>query len=140
MSQPTSFTPEADIHYIQGVTDLYQTSQEKGFIEAAQYPLAWEVIFDNNKEGKVMVEDILKTFHEGFPKEKGKLFKLDGEVSDIARCITCIFKDSDAFRQFLKTAMKDKVIVDESEKRIIPSQLLVDKAKQVLQSQKLVLA
>lgn len=127
------------VQYIEGVTDLYQTTAEKGFKTPEQHPLAWEVIYHNNEAGKSFTLHLLQAFDD-FPKERGYISELQGEASDIARCVTCVFKDNDAFRYILNKTMEGKVIYDESKKQIVPRQELINQAKEVTKVKELAMA
>ena len=64
-----------DIKALEGVTNIYPSAEAKGFTDAEKYPIAWEVIFINDKIGQEFTANIQKTFSE-LPKEKGYLLGL----------------------------------------------------------------
>ena len=126
------------IKIIQGVTNVYDSSEAKGFEDAENYPLAWELIFVNDEAGKEFSLNATKTFR-GIPKEQGYVLDFQGEHSDPARCLECVFKTKDAFRKFLNESMNGMAILDERTKEIAPKMKLLENAGKVL-SAKLTMA
>ena len=55
----------------------------------------------------------------------------EGDHSDMARCVECVFADKHTFKKVLKEALPGMVILDERKKAIIPKQKLVDEAGKI---------
>lgn len=114
-----------NIKTVEGITNVYDSKEMKGFDLSENYPIAWEVIFINDKAGKEFAGNIRKAFSE-LPQEKGYIVDFEGEPSDVARCMECVFADKHIFKKVLNESLSDMVILDEREKTIIPKQKLVD--------------
>lgn len=121
----------ADTKVIYAVTQVYDSSEAKSFRESEQYPIAWEIIFDNDAVGKEFAENVIAALTKT-PKEKACLIGFEGYSSESARCFECAFKDRDSFRQFLNASMQNLTIYDEQQSKVIPKQMLLDKAREVV--------
>ena len=118
------------IEMVYCVSEVYDSSKANEFTDFEKYPIAWEVIFRNDKAGKQLVENVYAAM-EQFPKEHGYVLGLDGEQTDIARCLECVFKDEHSFNRLLNKALNGIALYDEDKKQIIPRQELVDNAKNI---------
>ncbi|GEM_PF-2222238 len=120
----------ADTKVISAVTQVYDSSEAKGFAESEQYPIAWEIIFVNDAVGKEFADNAVIALTKT-PKEKACLLGFEGDALESARCFECAFKDRDSFRQFLKASMPNLVIYDEQQSKVIPKQILLDNAREI---------
>ena len=120
-----------EIKTIQGVTDVYDSKEAKGFEQSAEYPIAWEFVFVNDKSGKQFVNQLLESLDK-LPKENGYLLDLIGEVTDVARCAECIFASKDAFRKVLNESLNNMAIYDEKQQGIKPKQQLLDQVNEII--------
>ncbi len=119
-----------DTKVIYGTTEVYDSSDARGFTESENYPIAWEIIFVNDAVGKEFAANANMAFSK-LPKEKGYLLNFEGEDSEATRCLECVFKDKSTLRQFLNESMPDITIYDEHKNKVIPKQKLLDKAKEI---------
>lgn len=117
-----------DMKVIYGSTEVYDSSDARGFTESENYPIAWEIIFVNDAVGKEFAANANKAFAK-LPKEKGYLLNFEGEDSEATRCLECVFKNKVALQQFMNESMADIAIYDEQKNKIVPKQKLLDKAK-----------
>lgn len=125
----------ADTKVISAVTQVYDSSEAKGFAESEQYPIAWEIIFVNDVVGKEFADNAVTALTKA-PKEKVCLLSFEGDSSESTRCFECTFKDRDSFRQFLNASMPNLMIYDEQQSKVIPKQMLMDSAREIaLQSE-----
>lgn len=120
----------ADTRVIYAVTQVYDSSEAKGFLESEQYPIAWEIIFANDAVGKEFSENALAAL-TNTSKEKACLLGFEGDSSESARCFECAFKDRDSFRQFLNESLSNLTIYDEQKNKVVPKQKLLDKAREI---------
>lgn len=120
-----------DVKTVQGITNVYPSKEAVEFKQADHYPIAWEVIYINDKVGKEFTDKLLQSINN-LPKEAGYLLDLQGESSDVARCAECVFASKDAFRSTLQTALQDLVIYDEEQKGIKPKQQLLEAADKII--------
>jgi len=118
------------IKTMQGVTNIYDSSELKDFNHSANFPIAWEVIFANNDAGKEFTEQFNETL-KTLSKDKYQLIDVQGTSSDMARSIECAFTDSQTFQKVVHGAMKDIIFYSEEEKRIQPKQNMIDSAKEL---------
>lgn len=123
-----------NIKTVKGITNVYDSKEMKDFDLPENYPIAWEVIFINDKAGKEFTGNIRKAFSE-LPSEKGYIVDFEGEPSDVARCVECVFADKHIFRKVLNEALPEMVIYDEREKGIIPKQKMIDEAQKITQKE-----
>jgi len=115
---------------ISGVTQVYPGSKAKGFDQAGQYPIAWEIMYRNDEAGQAFADDVLKAIH-ALPAGKGVVMQLDGKAGDSARCLDCAFRDRDSFRQVVNAAFRDRLFYDEVADRLVPKQRLLDAAAKI---------
>lgn len=123
-----------EVKTIEGITNVYDSKEMKGFDLPENYPIAWEVIFINDKAGKEFAGNIRKAFSE-LPPEKGYIVDFEGEPSDVARCVECVFADKHSFRKVLNEALPEMVIYDERAKGIVPKQKMIDEAGKITQKE-----
>ena len=123
---------------IQGITNVYDSSEAKGFDNSKDYPIAWEVIFVNDKTGKEFSLNTIKAFTE-LPKEQGYVMDFQGDHRDPTLCLECVFKNKDAFRKILNETFKDIAFFDEQTQVVIPKMKMLQDAGKVL-SNKMALA
>lgn len=121
-----------DVKVVSGATQVYDSSEAKGFAESEQFPIAWEIIFVNDATGEEFAANAIIALAK-LPKEKGRLLNFQGEDTETARCLECVFKDRSNFRQFLNDSMPNMTIYDEQEKKVVPKQKLLDKARELAQ-------
>ena len=112
------------------VCEVYDSSKATGFEESDKYPIAWEVIFRNDNAGKQLIENLYSAF-EQLPKVRGKVIGLDGEHSDIARCLECVFDNEHSFKQILNKSLNGLTLFDENTNRFYPKHQLIDEAKNI---------
>lgn len=120
-----------EIKTIQGVTEVYDSKEAKGFEQAAEYPLVWEFIYINDKSGKQFTNQLLESLDK-LPKESGYLLDLQGEASDVARCAECAFASKDSLRKVLNESLADLAIYDEMQQGIKPKLQLLDEATKII--------
>ena len=120
-----------EIKTVQGVTEVYDSKEAKGFEQSAEYPIAWEFIFINDTSGKQFTNQLLESLDK-LPKESGYLLDLQGETSDVARCSECVFKSKDAFRKVLNESLADLAIYDEMLAGVKPKLQLLDEATKIM--------
>ncbi|MEM6359634.1 MAG: hypothetical protein AAF731_06060 [Bacteroidota bacterium] len=120
------------INVVSGTTTVYDTHQMKEpLAQADDYPIAWEIVFRNDRQGKDFAAALTESFRE-LPKEKGFVLDTEIPINEPVRCIECVFKDKDSFRRVLNQVFKDRSFVDELTGKVIPKiQLLNDATKLV---------
>lgn len=122
----------AEVRVISGTTQVYHSSEAKGFEESDRYPIAWELIFINDAAGKQLTANVEKAF-ASLPREKGYIMDFQGGENDVARSVECVFRDKDAFRKILNESLPDMAIYDEQEGKVIPKLEMVERAKALTQ-------
>lgn len=120
----------ADTKAIHAVSQVYESSEAKGFTESEQYPVALEIIFVNDAVGKEFAINSAMALAR-MPKEKGHVLSFEGDGSDSVRCLECVFKDGNSLRQFLNEALPNMTIYDHEQGVVVPKQALIDKAKEI---------
>lgn len=120
-----------DIKVISGTTSVYKSSKIKDFQQTESFPLAWEIILRNDKEGRSFARDLENIFLK-FPKEKGLLLDTELDSTEPVRCMECVFKDRDSFKQVINQAFKNRSFIDEEKGKLIPKLKLFDAATKEL--------
>lgn len=118
---------------IQGVSNIYDSTKAKDFDKPQNYPLAWEIMFVNDKAGKEFSLNAIKAFSE-LPKEKGYILAFQGDHKAPARCLECVFKNKDTFRKILNETLKGISFYDEKTSKIIPKTIMLKDAGKLLTS------
>ena len=121
------------IKTLQGIANVYDSSEAKGFEDSENYPIAWELVFLNDSVGKEFSLNALKTFRQ-IPKEQGYILDFGGEHKDLARCLECVFRTKDTFRKVLNETLKDMAVYNEQTKEVIPKMTMLADAGKVLSS------
>lgn len=127
-----------NVKAVQGITSIYDSSEAKSFEQSANYPIAWEVLFVNNAEGKEFALKANEAF-KNLPKDKGLIMDFQGDPNDVARCLECAFSNKDAFRKVLNEVLDGVSFYHEEERKIIPKMNMLNDAGKIL-SQKMELA
>ncbi len=116
---------------IQGQSNVYDSSEAKGFKQSKNYPIAWEIIFLNDDTGKEFALNTEKSFSQ-LPKEQGYIVGLSDDANAPIRCLDCVFKNKDAFRKILNETLKGITIYDEIAEKVTPKTKMLQNAGKVL--------
>ena len=120
------------IKTITGVTEVYDSSQTKGFEQAERYPIAWELIYINDAAGQKFTGQLLQTLRE-LPQEKGYRLMPDDEPLEKMNCVECVFDSIDSFRKVVNQAFNGFALYDYQQEKITPKQMLVDTAGKIME-------
>ena len=125
------------IKAVSGVTDVYDSKQAQGFVEAENYPIAWEIIYHTDEGGRLFGQQLRQAVN-ALPPGKA-LWLVEAESSSqLAASAECAFADLDSFRQVVHAAFDGLTLYDEQEGTIIPRHQLIEAAKPLTKSAALV--
>lgn len=111
-----------------GITNVYKSAEASGFGDAANYPIAWEVIAIHNAAGKTFVQSVRAAFKK-VDRSEGYVVTLDAGIEDTVLCLMCVFRDKASFRNVLNTCMADVVIYDEHRKSPVLKPMLLEEGE-----------
>jgi len=121
------------------VSNVYDSSEAKGFPQAEDYPVAWEIIYRNDESGKVFTSKVQDVMH-ALSDQDGIIMATQGEYSDVARSIELVFASADAFRKATHSILKDIRLHQEQDGRLITKHQLIQDARAVVQERAAALA
>ena len=106
---------------IQGIANINTSSP---------YPVALELIFINNDEGKGFLKNLSEVF-KNLPEEKDYLASFKSEPLELTSSIDVYFKNKDMLKIIIYRIFKDFSFYDERDKAIIQEQKLIIKAEKL---------
>jgi len=121
----------SNVKTLQGQTTVCNSSQIKDFKQTKDYPLAWEIIFLNDKTGTEFALNTQKAFRD-LPKQQGYIIGFSDDHTAPIRCLNCVFKNKDAFRKILNDTLKGITIFDEITEKLIPKTSIIKDADKAL--------
>ena len=110
---------------IQGTTEVYDSKEAKGFKKADDFPIAWEIIFVNDRIGKEFTENLSNAIFDT-PNDKAIFMGKMHSNSEKITCLECAFADKMTFSKVIREALDDILFYDESSQKILPKQMLID--------------
>jgi len=114
------------------VSNVYDSSKAKGFTQAEDYPVAWEVIYRNDDSGKAFTSKVQDLMHE-LSDQEGIIMAAQGEHSDMARSIELAFASADAFQKAARSILKDIRLHQEQDGKLITKHQLGQAARMIVQ-------
>jgi len=117
------------------VSNVYDSSEAKGFTQAEDYPIAWEIIYRNDESGKAFTAKVQDVMHE-LSDQEGIIMATQGEYSDVARSVELAFASADAFRKATHLILKDIRLHQEQDGKLLTKHHLVQDAQSVVQERK----
>lgn len=109
---------------LHGITNVYASTEARGFNDSGNYPLAWEVVALNNAAGKSFVRKIGTAFNR-LNREEGYVLNLDTGEEEPIFSLGCVFRDKAAFLKVVSRCMPDTVIYDENRKAPVFTAMLL---------------
>jgi len=122
-----------EIKAIQGITNIYDSSEARDFDRPIDFPIAWEIMYLNDEIGKEFTANF-KNAIENISQDKYQLLDIQGDNSDLTQCIECTFADTDSFKKVLNESFKDITFYSENDKKIKPKMAMIDDAKKISRS------
>lgn len=116
------------IKAVTGVTEVYDSREAQGFEQAAEYPIAWEIMYRNDSGGQVFARQLQEALN-ALPSGKAMPMAQEEAGSEAARSAEIAFADLDSFRQVVHAAFNGLTLCDEQQRSVIPRQQLIDTAR-----------
>lgn len=111
-------------------TCVYDSAEAEGFQDSNRLPIAWEIIFLNDRIGKIFAANAAKAF-AGMLQENGRILDLIGEPEDKARSLECVFKNRAQLQKALNEMLPNIVIYDEQKCEVVSQQALCGQADKI---------
>ena len=119
---------------LHGVTIVYNSKEAKDFHQSLQYPIAWEAMYMNDEVGKEFTANLSKAINN-LPENQAVLMSMEGNPSDVARCVECAFANKDVFKKVLNQSLDGITFFDEQENKLIPKQSMIQDATKITQQE-----